>query len=283
MALQPYWALSCYITTFDEVVRSGRIHYKPVGAGTGFIYRCNEKYYLVTCRHVLCIEEVNYMPQKVKIILWASKRGKDEQKVFEAHAYTVSLNLWDGDESVWLQHKNAETPDYEFSKQIGAVLHVPDVAIVDLTEHLSSKGLKPAFAIENKHMVPEDVRFAPGTRLFVLGFPKGFFDPTRPLALSIPATLTSPYGVNFLGKPCFLVTAPGREGLSGSPLLYSDVFLQREEGVHLGTHFLLLLGVFSAGEQLQNRLYFGLGGCCIVWYPGVISEIISNGVRHKIQ
>jgi len=95
-------------------------------------------------------------------------------------------------------------------------------------------------------------------KIFILGYPLGWYDCVHNLPITRIGHLSSPFGVPFQGKPFMLGDVETHPGMSGSP-----VFLELEDYVtvddkgaavkHLGSSKRILLGVFSGQPRWEVR------------------------------
>jgi S1-C subfamily serine protease len=102
--------------------------------------------------------------------------------------------------------------------------------------------------------------------LAIIGYPLGFYDEANNLPVHRRASSASSYGVEFNGKPYFLVDANLHPGTSGSPVVNTHHTLFRRGGC--GESY-SLFGMHSAQFAVGGNPL----GLNIVWYANLLPEI----------
>jgi hypothetical protein len=153
-------------------------------------------------------------------------------------------------------------------------------------EHLRWHAVsKEQFAGENniQVQVSDDV--------IVAGYPHGYYDDVNLFPIVKSGIVASRWGANFRGMPCFLIDAKLFPGSSGSIVVSKPIDIIVRDGQVLSApdKQFAFLGVFSAEPFMEGRVIdaetiiitekvsFNVG---IVWYAGLIEEIIESGVSH---
>lgn len=238
-----------FTTTKIQMHQNGAL----VGAATGFFFRCDGKEYLATNRHVVIAEKDAFYPDSLTILLHVNKQDLTAN-------HSILIRLYSGDAPTWLQH-----PHYS---EIGC-----DVVLIPMDEgnigpeswvyfHRSCVTL-----FGPQSMVNEDVN--PFSDLAIVGYPMGFHDEKNNLPVYRQATIASSYGVDFDGKPCFLIDANLHPGTSGSPVVNRHHTLFKADG---GKEAYTLFGIHSA-QYLMKGEPLGLN---VVWYARLLPEIARH-------
>ncbi|HWQ36111.1 MAG TPA: serine protease [Blastocatellia bacterium] len=243
------------IVTLIVQIQSGQV----VGTATGFFYLKNETIYFVTNRHVVLDNSKGVKPDILRLKLHTDP--KDQTKNAD-----VDVPLYENGKAKWFDHKDF------VSKGI-------DIVVVELDQNKFKNGFAIK-ALSEKNFVPQDLLVSTGEDVIVIGFPRGLSDATHNLPLVRNAMIASSYGVNFSGRPLFIVDANLQPGMSGSPVMVKpkDVWADKQGGIRFTTGSpTYFLGVFSAtlGVNLPNgqQEQLGLGA---VWYGYLIEEIIAT-------
>jgi len=238
-----------FSTTRIQAFKNGQ----PIGTATGFFFKLGETEYLITNRHVVINEQENYFPDTLSILMHADK--DDLTKNSEAF-----LQLYDKNQApFWLEHPSYQTNNC-------------DVVAIPLTpKTLNGKNYAIFLATkirtfsEEQAEIPELLPFG---NVVVVGYPRGFYDAKHNLPVYRKAMMASQYGIDFGGKPYFLIDANLHPGTSGSPVVNSHHTLFKEGGSNEGYK---LFGVHSA-QHVVNGDPLGLN---VVWYSYLILEIIN--------
>lgn len=236
---------------------------------TGFIFICNDKYYLVTNWHNVTgrnpetgepLSEKHAGIPNIFLTYIRINNGNGQAKL-------EKIFLYEDEEMTkpkWLIH-----PDHK--EKI-------DVVAIELNsnEELVYSAINESDF--NNHIPPEV-----GDDCFIIGYP---FEDFRYLGLPIwkRASISTEPTVNEDQLPKILVDTATRPGLSGSPVIY------QRTGVHNMTNGLLskntligrirgFLGVYS-GRIGKGEIHAQLG---IVWKSKVIEEIIIGQTRGNIE
>lgn len=123
-------------------------------------------------------------------------------------------------------------------------------------------------------------------KVFVMGYPLGWYDCVHNLPITRIGHLSSPFGVPFRGKPYMLGDVETHAGMSGSPVFlelqdYVTVDNNGNATTQLGQSKRILLGVFS-GQPLWQKQDLETGeevdvphSLSVIWFGDLINEIIQ--------
>jgi hypothetical protein len=239
---------------FLEVFFEGQ----KLASATGFVVRHQKSHFLVTSRHVLsgrhpdtdkpCSPTLG-IPNRIEIHHHFGQ-GFGKWKAFSEDLYDSVGN------ATWLSHKR----------------RVIDVAALPLSEipagvKLWTLGLERADV---------DMILRPGMPVSIIGFPLGLKN-LASLPIWKTGHIASDPNTNYDRKPCFLIDATTRSGMSGAPVMarlsggYESSAGVVEYSARPVTKF---VGIYSG--RLHELAELG-----ITWKPHVIEEIISNGMHPK--
>lgn len=248
---------SIYFTTVKLDIYDHKEH---LWTGTGFFYRSGKKKYVVTNKHIFEREKRPWYrgggfqsPCKAIVTIHRSLANLTEHKSWEIRLTVDGRNLW-------YTHTAIDC----------------DIALIPLDkETLVGENLQTFFPMFSPRItfIGEDLintfEINSFAMLAVLGYPLAFHDMVNNLPIGRTASLATPYSVDFMGKPCFLVDGRLFEGMSGSPVVCTphNLFVQggRPEGQKL-------LGVFSE-QIISNNQPLQLH---VVWRAGLIKEITEQ-------
>jgi len=226
----------------------------PVGSASGFFFKKEDKKYYVTNRHVVISEKDDYFPDKIKLRLHYSKTDMKINQYLEIPLYD------DSDNKVWHEH-----PNYDDIRC--------DIVVIPLNNNtLQAHGMRVFNSASITFLDSKLINVAevnPFGNLAVVGYPLGFYDQINNLPVYRKAMIASQYGVNFNGKPYFLVDTNLHPGTSGSPVLNTQHTLFKQKGSKEGY---ALFGIHSA-EHIMAGEPLGLN---VVWYSYLINEIVDN-------
>lgn len=198
------------------------------GSGTAFLFdfQVGETHYpfVVTNKHVVC-----GMASGSITFLEAV-----DGKVSLGNARRLAIQNW---ENAWFGHPSPEV----------------DIAVcpfAPIQQHFAEQGWQPFFRSIPSAVIPTteqlDELDAIETVTFV-GYPNGIWDKSNFLPVARRGTTATPLGIDFEGKPQFIVDASVFGGSSGSPvfLFNQGTFASRDGSVNIGSRF-LFLGVVTA-------------------------------------
>lgn len=235
-----------------------------IASGTGFIYKRNDKFYLITNWHNVtgrnpitkeCLDDKLATPDVIVTYF----RSKENHAICNSEILKL-YNIDDMSTPLWIEH-----PQHR---------EAIDVVAIPINEDIVEKY--SLFPINN---IPLDNDIKPeiSDEVFIIGYP---FSDTPHLQLPIwkKGSIASEPTVNIDQLPKLYVDTATRPGLSGSPVIYqrtgihnlaqggfpkSDTIIGRIRG---------FLGIYS-GRIGKDEEKAQLG---IIWKSQVIDEIIDN-------
>jgi hypothetical protein len=226
----------------------------PESQATGFFYKNIERenaLYLITNRHVAIEEREDFYPDCLEIEIHSSAEIPRQVRV-------VKIPLYDEKHRpIWLEYPRLEE------------MYV-DIIAINLQNYCQD-GDQYYYWDKNDYPSQSQI-ISQGHLIRVIGYPEGIHDYIHKLPIARHATIASPYTVAFDNWPNFLIDVNLHPGLSGSPVIIPN------SGTRPGKEKLKihsLLGVLSAGD---TDLELG-----IVWYPGLIQELIENNMRGVLR
>ena len=249
MAINPIVATVTYIQQLD----SNSI----IGTATGFFYTRKNRLFLATNRHVVR-EQSGTIPDTLRLLL-----HRDPNNISHNDTYDVPLYS-SPDKLLWKDH-----PSHQ----------VADVVLLELDADAiqSQFFVKPWSA---STFLPSKYVLDPGEDVFIVGYPRGFFDPQHNLPVFRNAMIASVYGVPFRGDPCFLTDANLHPGTSGSPVITKpkSTWVDSDGNTHIFTRNpYYIVGVHSGtySVTLSNGTHepLGLG---VAWYIRIVEDIAES-------
>lgn len=257
---------------------------KQTGVATGFLYRRNEKTFLITNWHVVTGRD-STDPTRSSTGEFCSHiqasflegRGGQISLTSQIDA-TIPLNNSEGKGLGWLQH-----PSLGHQADVAAIEIVLPPGAVNL--HLNDEKFFDRFIL---HV---------GDSVFVLGYPWGLRDQRNPLPVWKGGSVASIPGVGRNALPRFLIDAQTYKGMSGGPVVCLHTLsltgarihdFQQEVDPIAGT-IGYFCGIYSGrakvnstdfseatNEQSDKVIETDLG---YVWWAELIDQIIDGGVR----
>ena len=238
---------------------------KERGSATGFFFSDTENnVYLVTNKHVIYGEkyfEENAKPEidTLKIVLHVNKDNLSQNEL-------VVIKLFNGNVKIWKEHlqKNIDIVC------IPLLLDREKFVFFPIGENaLDSSNLKIGFE-----------------KIFIMGYPYGWYDTLNNLPITRIGHLSSPLGVFFMGHPFMLGDVETHEGMSGSPVFmhlkdYITIDENGKETTHLGSWKTILLGVFSGQPRWNvknketDKIIEIPHSLSIIWFSSLIKEIVA--------
>lgn len=238
-------------------------HY--ISNATGFFFKHNDSYYVVTNWHVFSGRNPNSgqplnregaIPDTMEMALWL------KQNLGDWHLTRMSLNDVNG-EAIWLQHPSGQDVDVAICR----INDIPDEIAV--------------YSLPHPDEIP-DMAFEVAMDVFIVGFPLGLSHQDVFPVWKRGSVATEPQ-LGIKGLPVFLVDSKTREGMSGSPV-YLRSFGQciHENGNVEMTNGSKsrFIGVYSGryGADVEDEAQLGR-----VWHREVINEIIDCGVKGSYE
>ncbi len=245
---------------------------KRLATASGFIYKSNEKHYLITNWHVvtgrhpdtgICIDPTLIVPDTLSTLF--RKAVRLDTGVEGLQGFAEKLPLYDG---------NADPNWYEHPVH-GRVVDVVALPIPD--------EIQSVYKLAPINEVPFDTGYNPWVAddLFVIGYP---FDktPFGFLPLWKRASVATEPDVDVDQLPKMLIDTGTRSGLSGSPVIMQRIGIHgmvgdAVRGAEIIGRIRNFVGVYSG--RVDNDLSKAQIG--IVWKARVLDEILSARVRGK--
>ena len=238
---------------------------KELGSATGFFFSDTENnVYLVTNKHVIYGEkyfEENAKPEidTLKIVLHVNKDNLSQNE-------EVIIKLFNGNVKIWKEH---------LQKNI-------DIVCIPL---LLDREKFVFFSIGENALDTSNLKIG-FEKIFIMGYPYGWYDTLNNLPITRIGHLSSPLGVFFMGHPFMLGDVETHEGMSGSPVFmhlkdYITIDENNKETTHLGFWKTILLGVFSGQPRWNvknketDKIIKIPHSLSIIWFSSLIKEIVA--------
>lgn len=249
--IDPLSSVSLYIETIKKIKGKDKI----VTSATGFIYKKNETYHLITNWHVVTgknpydekervVDGINISnPDKIRIYIHGTKLGEWNK---------IDIKLHKNKAPIWLEHPSKNKVDVV---AIPLKLRVRD----QLRSQINSI---------NDITLDEDVLISPSTNVSIIGFPFGFSTLGK-FPIWKTGQVASDYDIDISGLPLFYIDASTRGGMSGSPVIFrATSYRTKKKFVLAGGQVQKFLGIYSG--RLPNDSDIGL-----VWKAKCLDEIIK--------
>ena len=250
-----------FVTTSLIVgLKSGQEHLKA----TGFFYSDEQgKLYVVTNKHVIYGDRFAENPppvlDQIRLKLHTDLRNLSQNK-------EITIDLLDGQKRLWLEYKTDPAVD---------------IVLIPLT--ISRKDY--SFASANKSFIESENIQVGFEKIFIMGYPFGWYDEVNNLPITRVGHLSSPFKVPFRGKPVMLGDIETHKGMSGSPVFMRlDNYTEKENDKlvkRLGQSRTILIGIYS-GQPLwliENKktgkiipIHHTLAN---IWFSELILEILK--------
>ncbi len=242
--IDPLLLTATRVVTFDG--------HRPLTNASGFIFRRDERLFVVTSRHVVVDAPTGHHPDRLEIELHTDPENL-------ARSTGFSVPLYRDQKSIWRQGLDAA----------GEI----DVAVIEIERSaLPDTIVYRAFTPGHLHR-PSDL-IEVGTPLLIVGFPLGFHDALHHMPVVRHAVVASSFGLRFQGQGYFLTDARTHRGTSGSPVVMRVPGNVQQHGDLPW----MLLGVHSARVDLGGRdllLDEALGLNC-AWYADIIMTLTNQ-------
>ncbi|MCX6816130.1 MAG: hypothetical protein NT120_04745 [Candidatus Aenigmarchaeota archaeon] len=173
----------------------------------------------------------------------------------------VVIPLFNAGNKIWLEHDN---------KKADVVL-IP----VNLDRNRYVLHILDESYIESSNL---DIKIE---KIFVMGYPFGWYDNVNNLPITRIGHLSSPFKVPFQNKPFMLGDVQTHKGMSGGPvLMYLKDFVTIDANgnrtMNIGASRTLLVGINSATVNWPIGNETVLSGLIIIWFPELILEILQQ-------
>lgn len=219
---------------------------------SGFFFRCGERLFLVSNRHVFADAESAHFPDRIELVVHTDRLDLSRHAVVSLPLYRDGLGLW-----------------RDATDGGGAI----DVAVIDIpNSQLPVEAVLQAF--DATDLDAREEQLAIGDALSIVGFPLGFHDTIHHLAVARSASIASAYGLRFQRQGCFLTDARTHRGSSGSPVVRRRL----RDGSAAAAPSWQLLGVHSTRMDMRTRDQTqdeSLGLNC-AWYADVLLTLTAD-------
>jgi len=235
------------------------------GTATGFFFQSKQgSIYLVTNKHVIYgdnFPDENAAPEidKIKLILHINKNNLSQNE-------EVTIGLFKKNVKLWKEHPRK------------------DIDIVCIPLNLDRN--KFIFAVVDASLLDTSNIKIGIEKIFVMGYPYGWYDSLHNLPITRIGHLSSPFGVPFHGNPFMLGDVETHPGMSGSPVFMHLVdYITVDNGKstrHMGQSKIILLGVYSGQpkweykNQKTGELIKIPHSLSVIWFGDLIKEIIGE-------
>lgn len=240
----------------------GLLNGEQKNSSTGFFFSDDKKkVYLVTNKHVIYgddYDKTDPTPKINQIRLNLHTEVEDMSQNEE-----VTIDLFDGVNKRWLEH-NATFVD---------VILIP----VNL-----DRGKYVFLALDKTYSDSDNILIY-FEKIFVMGYPFGWYDQVNNLPIIRVGNLSSPFGVPFLGRPHMLGDVETHPGMSGGPVLmdlqdYTILEARARQLINYpGRRKFLLAGVNSGQQPLPGTS--ARPNLIIIWFPGLIFDILKTNSK----
>jgi len=229
-------------------------------SATGFFFVDDEKnMYLVTNKHVIYGDDyykADAKPRINKIRLNLHTKVEDLSQNEE-----VAIDLFDGTNRRWLEHN----------------VRFVDVVLIPVSLDRAKYVL---LALDRSYLDSENILIYL-EKIFVMGYPFGWYDQVNNLPITRVGNLSSPFGVPFQGKPYMLGDVETHPGMSGGPVLMDlqDYTILKDGQLitYPGKRKFLLVGINSGQHLLPGT--DARPNLIVIWFPELIFQIIEVNLK----
>ena len=168
-----------------------------------------------------------------------------------------------------------------------------DLACIDVYDLVFDARVKDNSILNIGHLTNYDLpanqplKIETTSDIIVCSYPKGFYDNVNKFPIIKSGIIASGWGIDFNGRPTFLIDSKLFPGSSGGLVLSKPVDVAMINGQLMKNEHkqFVFLGVYSGEYSFQEKKedgtlhneYYGLGN---VWYSYLIPEIVNNGVKY---
>jgi len=235
------------------------------GNATGFFFLDDQKnLYIVTNKHVIYGERYYENPQpkinEIKLNLHTNPQNLSQNEA-------VTIDLFHGKNKKWLEHSNQDF----------------DVVLIPVRIDRKRYVIMPT----NKSFIESSNIQVSFEKIFVMGYPFGWYDTVNNLPITRIGHLSTPFKIPFQGKPIMLGDVETHPGMSGGP-----VFMNLEDYVtiegsnrikNMGAHKVILVGIHS-GQPRWDLIDRRTGqvtktvshSLTHIWFSDLILEILKS-------
>src|SRR6266567_5502084 len=242
---------------------------QPIGSATGFFYSNKKGRYLVTNKHVIYGEDFQTegaKPKinKLKMTLHINTSTKENTSTLDLTSNEkFTLELFENGKKKWLEHKRKE------------------IDIVCIPVNLNGTKFFTT-TIPEESIDTQDINIGL-EKIFILGYPYGWYDSKHNLPIARIGHLSSPFKVPFNGDlPIMIGDIETHPGMSGSPVfMHLQDYITFQGGTqnrNLGAWRLILVGIFSGQHRWTLKDASGKEidiphSLSIIWFADAIRQI----------
>lgn len=249
--IDPLSVIPLYLETLKKVNGEER----TVSSATGFIYKKNGLYYLITNWHVV----TGKSPDNLKDIVINNLNISDPEKLL-IYFHGIKLGTWitleiklkDRKGPIWLEHPNKSKVDVvaiPLKLRVKELLQIKINAINDILQN-------------------QEIMVHPSMNVSIIGFPFGFSTFGK-FPIWKTGQIASDIDIDINELPLFYIDAATRGGMSGSPVLCRTNSYFTKQGFVMSTGYQQrFLGIYSG--RLPNDSDIGK-----VWKTKCIDEIVN--------
>lgn len=238
-----------------------------LGNATGFFFEDKQKnIFLITNKHVIYGEKYyeNPPPQinNIKLVLHTNTQNLSQNE-------EVKIPLFKNGKKIWLEHTDRNV----------------DVALIPINLDRKKYVIIPLneSVIESSNL---EIGFE---KIFVMGYPFGWYDNINNLPVTRVGHLSSPFKIPFQNRPIMLGDVETHPGMSGGPVFMKlkdfVTFDGKNRTTHLGSSRTLLVGIHS-GQPRWDLIDRNTGqtktishSLIHVWFPELILDILNLQVN----
>lgn len=276
-----------------------RFEKQKLAIGTGFIYKKDERHYIITAWHNLTGRHPdtlnfqstqNAVPNNIVVSLTTSHD-------YGASRIAITLPLIDDEKSLYLIHPTAwprvDVVAIPFNPRepLGFDWMQPDGEVLDGNILLiNPPGSGPQtrlcsiqdYLVPSKEVISEWLQTVEVTEeLFIPGYPHDLRDQdSQPVWKR--ATIASSIARGWNDQPKFLIDTASKSGMSGSPVLYyspNGSVTVLGKTYKFNTDVAILAGIYVGREGVTDKNDPQVG---IVWHASVIDEIIEGDCFERL-
>jgi hypothetical protein len=239
---------------------------------TGFFYKNQSRYFLISNWHVLTgrnvssgqpIDKNGAIPNKLQFNIF-SNTNQDTSNIISVFFYLNDTKS----ESIIVEH--------QLGRQV-------DIAMIELPLDFVSGKLALFCHYFDLDDINHDIIYEVGDNTYIIGYPEGI-SIHNVLPIWKGGTIASEPHLNTSGSESFfLVDTATRPGMSGSPVVFRSVNIHRRSYNNIimnGKLEIKLIGVYSGRYGENNNNYLQLAK---IWKSNLISEIIYHGRRFDVN
>lgn len=249
--IDPLSVIPLYIETIKKIEGKERV----VTSATGFIYKKNGLYYLITNWHVV----TGKSPYDLKDIIVNDINISNPEKL-RIYIHGINLGTWNSLEiklhtrkgPQWLEHPNKNKVDVvaiPLKLRVKELLQLKINAINDMPQN-------------------EEIIVSPSMNVSIIGFPFGFSSYGK-FPIWKTGQVASDLDIDIDQLPLFYIDAATRGGMSGSPVICRANSYSTKKGFTMSSGYSQkFLGIYSG--RLPNDSDIGK-----VWKAKCLDEIIN--------